>query len=149
VNRGNTSLVASTANNIYALVGVRLKTTHLGAFIQLVDYSALCTSAAIYTYYILLNPTIVGTALTWTPLTNSAVEYAFGTSATTLTGGTVLATGVLQATTQNPDILKRAVESDLSIGSSIAGVRDELFIAIQSFSSNETFYGAAVWNESF
>lgn len=149
INRGNDSLIASVANNIYPLIGLRLKSTHLGAFIQLIDYSVLCTSSSIYAYYIILNPTAVGVPLTWTPLTNSAVEYSYGESTTTLTGGTILATGVLQSTGQNPDVLKRAIRSDLTLGSSIAGVRDEIYIGIQSFSNNETFYGSAVWNESF
>ena len=43
------------------------------------------------------NPTLSGTALSYTPVANSPLEVAFGTNATTITGGTIIQGGFFDA----------------------------------------------------
>ena len=149
LNRGTDVLTTLNNSNIYPLIGIRLKTTNLGAFIRLLDYSILCTSTSEYAFYVILNPTIVGTALSWTGLTNASVEYTYGTNGTTLTGGTIITTGIASDTNQNRGGIKRITESDLVIGSNIAGTPDQIFLAVQRLTgTTETFYSSLIWSET-
>lgn len=149
LNRGTNTLTTLNDSNIYPLIGIRLKAANLGAFIRLLDYSIICTSTAEYAYYVLLNPTIVGTALSWSSVTNSSVDYTFGTNATTVTGGTIITTGIASDRNQTRAGIHRATESDLVIGSNIAGTPDEIYLCVQRLTgTTETFYSSVVWSET-
>jgi hypothetical protein len=75
LNRGTDVLTTLNNANIYPLIGLRLKTANLGAFIRILDYNIFCSSTSSYAYYVILSPTITGTALSWNSLTNSVLEY--------------------------------------------------------------------------
>ena len=143
INRGITPLITNNDALIYPLTGVRLKSTHLGAFIRLIDFTVICTSASDYAVYVVINPTIVGTAPTWIPLANSAIEYALPDNATTLLGGTVIYTSIASDANQAITGIQRSVESDLVIGSDIAGNADQIYLGVQRLTgTTETFYSA-------
>lgn len=149
LNRATDTLTTLNDANIYPLIGLRLKSTALGAFIRLLDYQIICTTTADYAYYIIINPTITGTALSWTGLTNSAIDYTYGTNATTISGGTTISTGLGSDTAQNRSGIHRFTESDLVIGSSIAGTPQEIYLGVQRLTgTTETFYAAVVWSET-
>jgi len=149
INRGIDTLTTLNDADIYPLIGLRLKATQLGVFVRLLDYQVICTSTAEYAYYIMLNPTIAGTALTWVDITNSGLQYSYGTSATKISGGTVIATGIGSDTVQSRSGISRVTESDLAIGSNIAGTPDQIFIGIQRLTgTTETFYGSVIWSET-
>lgn len=142
INR-DTNTITVTNANLYSTIGIRLKTTHLGALIRVIGFALVCTSAAEYAWYLIINPTIAGAAFVWTPLANASVEYSFGTSATTLSGGTILATGIGSDTSQSRGGALGVIGGDLALGSSIAGVPDEIFLAIRRLTGgNEIFYAA-------
>lgn len=143
IDRGATALTTNNNTSLYPLLGIRLKSGYLGSFIKLLDLSVTCTSTASYNYMLLLNPTIVGTALNWTDLTNSSVQsFNDSTNATTVTGGTKIFSKVSSQGNsggQSSDSLN----SDFALGSTIAGVSDILVLAIQRVTgTSETFYGS-------
>jgi poly(3-hydroxyalkanoate) synthetase len=72
-----------------------------------------------------------------------------GTNATTLSGGTIIGTGLGSDTSQNRGGVSRVDESDLAIGSNIAGTPQEIYLGIQRLTgTTETFYSSIVWSET-
>jgi hypothetical protein len=98
----------------------------------------------------MLNPTITGTALAFTPIAaaSSAVEADVATTnASTCSGGTVLRSGYSQST--NESAVLADPQTDFALGSSIAGVADVLVLAVQRLTgTTETFYGTLGWREA-
>jgi hypothetical protein len=136
-------LITLNDASLYPLIGMRLKSTDFGSYTKIVDFTAICTSASTYFSYLTTNPTIVGTAPTWLPLDNSGVEYCLPTNATTLTGGTSIYSTPATDTNQITTGVNQNLNSDFSIGSSVSGVPDTLFLAIRRvIGTTETFYGA-------
>jgi hypothetical protein len=143
VDRDATALTTNNNTSIYPLLGIRLKSGNLGSYIKLLDLSVTCTSTASYNYMLILNPTIVGTALTWTDLTNSSCQIMnTSTNATTVTGGTKLFSKVSSQGNsggQSADSLN----SDFALGSTIAGVSDIVLLCVQrTTGTSETFFGS-------
>lgn len=150
VDRGATSLVTLNDANIYPLIAIRLKSTHQMADIDQINFSAVCTSDSIFRYALVLNPTIVGTALSFTGITNSAIEAQVNTTnATTITGGTQLLSGYVDASPNQNGFQMQTLPSNLRLGSSIAGVSDILVLAVQRVTgAAETFFGSMSWRET-
>jgi hypothetical protein len=92
----------------------------------------------------LLNPTVTGT-FTYTDLANSGVQVAVSSLSTpaTVTGGTEITSGVNLASSTATTNLQTA----LKIGSSIAGVRDEIVLAIQPISAGADIFATISWRE--
>jgi hypothetical protein len=142
ITRGSTSIQTNNDTNIYPIVGVRLKSTHLGATVRISSISVVCTSTTTYNVYVLLNPTVTGTALSWSAVTNAAIEENVGaTNATTLSGGTLLKTFTAQST--NEGSVQGGVSETFALGSNIAGTSDFVMLAVQRVTgTTETFYGS-------
>jgi hypothetical protein len=142
INRAATPLVTNNDTNIYPLIAMRLRSGYFGSSVKPVDFSVICTSTAAYNWYILLNPTVVGTAFSFTADANSSIERdAARTSTTTLTGGTILRTGsAVQSNAANSGG-SIEIRDDFFLGSSIAGVADIIALGIQRVTgTTETFY---------
>jgi len=134
---------ANTAGQVYAALGIRLKSTHLDNIVQLEKFSVIATTNDDFEWLILLNPTVAGT-FTYSAQTNSAVETAVGATANTVTGGIVMSCGYGKAGSVITDI----VDSLYYLGSTIDGTRDEMVLCVRSLSSNGDFYASLVWKEN-
>jgi hypothetical protein len=135
--------------DVYPMIIIRLKSTYLGSLVRFIDFAALCTSTSEYLISVIVNPTYVGTAPTYVSLTNSAIEYALPTNATKATGGTVLFNQLGSDSAQSRAGISRTFDSDLVIGSSIAGVADTLALCVQRLTgTTETFYAAMNFSET-
>lgn len=147
-DRGATSLTTLNDPNLYPLVAMRLKSAYLSSFVLPKNISIICTSTAAFRWALLLNPTVTGVALAFADIPNSAVQVdVTKTSATTVSGGVQVASGYQLATTDAT--LDVALDSDLSLGSNIAGVSDILVLAVQRVTgTTETFFGGITWNET-
>lgn len=120
------------------------------ASIVLAQINLICTSSSVYNWRILLNPTVVGTALSFSPVVGSIIEVAIPTSATTMTGGTVLRSGLGASTAQYDSVANIESPSDRRLGATVAGVEDILALVVQVVSgTSETFYGAINWREIY
>jgi hypothetical protein len=148
--RGDTALTTINNNSLYPLVAIRLKAAYQFAQVTPIGLSVVVTSTASYQWVLLLNPTVVGTALAFASITNSAVEAEVAaTNATTVTGGTALASGYGQAAATGETNVP--LTNELLIGASIAGVSDILVLAVRRLTGTgtaETFYGAITWQEA-
>ena len=142
-----TTMTTNNDANIYPLISLRLKSTHLHALIEINHISVVCTSTAAYRWGIFLNPTVVGTALAFTGITNSAIESdAVSVNTTTITGGTLLHSGYNQA--QNEGATSLDFPSKLNPGSKIDGTADIIVLAFKRVTGDsESFYGSVSWNE--
>lgn len=148
VDRGVTGLVTLNDSNFYPLIAIRIGSTFEGAQIVPRTASVMCTSTSAFLWRIILNPTVVGTALSFSAVSNSYVQANVATTnATTVTGGTVIMSGYSQAATENSvDIVS---VPDLSLGFTADGIADILVLAVARLSGTaETFFGALGWHEA-
>lgn len=139
--------VGSTA--VVPVISMRLRSGYLGASVDLEALSVINTTDSNFRWALILNPTIAGVdAASWTTLTNSAIEYDVSRTATnTISGGTVIAAGY---TTDLVNAVSATTDNIIKLGSTIAGVSDQLVLVAQNLSaSNETYYGSITFRESF
>lgn len=133
---------------LYPVVAIRLRAGFKSADIRPLGLSVICTTTADFIWYLIMNPTIVGAALVFTAVANSAIEAdVVATNATKLTGGTILASDVVSqssgpgATVADP--------TDVQPGVNIAGVSDIMVLAAQRVTGGvETFFGSMTWRET-
>lgn len=149
VDRGINALTTNSDTNIYPLLAIRLKSNYQMAVIDILAFNVIVTTGATYRYALLLNPVVSGTALTFTGVTNSAIEAQVGAINTTnVSGGTQILSGYVDATGQQGN-LAQDVHTGIKLGSTIAGVSDILVFAIQRITGTaETFFGSLSWRES-
>lgn len=141
---GSTHVDADTAGTIYAIVGIRLKTTHISASIVLKNISLISETTDDFRWLLCLNPTIAGT-FTYSDLSNSAIQGATGATANTVSDvGTLLASGYASVTSQSAN---ETLDTALKLGSLIDGTRDEILLACMPLSSNADIHGSLVWRE--
>jgi hypothetical protein len=147
ISRGTTNLTTQNDTNIYPLISIRLKSTHLGAMIIPESFSILCTSTADYETFLLLNPTVAGTdAVSWTDLTNTSIQYDVSRDNTnTLSGGTRIYGEIGTSTNQSASAPGSSAEPHtLLLGSDISGARDELVLAVRNLSAGAEDYYAVM-----
>lgn len=152
VDRGITALATNNDTNIYPLIAIRLKSGYLGTTINITNLDIIVTTTADYRWALLLNPTIVGTALSFTSVTNSAIEAQVNTTnATTITAGTgtKLGSGYVSSTAISRPNVAPNLTGILTLGSSIAGTSDIIVLVVQNLAAGaESYYGSLSWKES-
>lgn len=149
VDRGSTALVTLNDANIYPLLGVRLKSAYLGTTVFPVDMSIMANSTTDFRWALMLNPTVTGTALSFSDVTNTAIQLATPTNATTVSGGFLLSSGYGRGDANATGALQSSLSNQLSLGSTIAGVSDIMVLAAQRLTgTTETFYASMRLAES-
>lgn len=144
-----THIDASTENTIYAIVGIRLKATHVGATILLTHISiAEHVGSKEYEWLLLFNPTVADT-FTYVDETNSAVQTATGATANTVTGGTPIGGGIASSA-QKGSADTEEVGSALRLGVAIDGTTlDTIVLCVRPIggSTNIDVEGSITWRE--
>lgn len=148
ITRGSTPLTTLNDADIYPLFAIRLNSSYLTSSIKILDLSIVCTSTAAFNCYLILNPTVTGTALSFTQITNSSIDAQVNTTnATKVTGGTrlfCLTDNQANATSGVASVLN----SDFYLGSTIAGVSDVIVLGVQRLTgTTESFYGSLNWKD--
>ena len=137
-----THVDANAADTVYAVIGLRLKTTHLDAVIREVSTTMISETNDDFEWSLYLNPTVAGT-FTYSDETNSAVQTATGATANTVTGGTLVNAGFAKSSASISSILPNA----LHIGAAIDGTRDELVLCVRPLSANADIQASITWRE--
>jgi hypothetical protein len=143
-----THVDANVENTIYAVVGIRLKATHLAATVKLVTVSiGEHQGSKEYEWLLILNPTVAGT-FTYGNETNSAVQTATGATANTVTSGTVI-TGGIASSAQKGGAIAQSVDNALRLGAKIDGTVDAIVLCVRPIggSTNIDIEGAVTWRE--
>lgn len=150
VDRATTALTTLNDADIYPLIAIRLRSGYEGAEVSLATAHVMCTSTAQYRWSLLLNPTVTGTAFSFTAVTNSAIEADVArTSGTKVSGGTQLGSGYGQQSSTESAVISVEIPNRIRLGSSIAGVNDVIVLAAQRITgTTESFYGALSWREN-
>jgi len=147
VDTGSTHIDANTVNLIYAVKGIRLRSTHLDVTVIPESFSLISETADDFRWSLCLNPTIANT-FTYSGLGDSSVEHATGvggaTPNTISDEGTVIASGYASATQL---AVAEALNTALKIGSQIDGTPDELVLAVTPLSANADIQGALTFRE--
>ena len=135
-------LDADVANTLYAVMGIRLKSTHLDTVVKELSASILEETKADFEWVILLNPTVAGT-FTYTDSGHSSVQSAMGITANTITDGHAVAGGFASASAPATVLLPSAIY----LGATIAGVVDELVLCVRPLSANADIQAGLIWRE--
>lgn len=151
-DRGITTLQTGNNTSIYPLLAIRLKSTHAPyAIVQADHFSVFNQDKNFFRAGICVNPTVAGTALSFTDGdVNQAVEVAKPTNATTLTD-----TGMeVEVVYGESDASGQAQGSDLSeplqLGVAIDGTSDIFVVFAQNQVAGANDYLATIgWREEF
>lgn len=144
-----THVDASTQNIIYAIVGIRLKSTHLGATISIETISLdEHVGNKKYEWMLVFNPTVAG-VFTYGAETNSAVETATGATANTITGGTIITGGMASTDKFGGLTLSSAIPNALRLGADISNNTDTIVLCIRPIGgdTNLDVEGSITWRE--
>jgi hypothetical protein len=145
-NTGSTSSTATSVGTNYALMGIRLKSTHYGINVDTLRVSILGTSSNDnYLWELRYNPTITGT-FTYSGITGASVEIAktSGTIATTVSGGTLINSGYGQALTSITTDLRNTVR----IGADINGAADSVVLSVVPLGASLGITSSFTWREA-
>lgn len=141
---------ADVEDDVYALIGIRLKSNQLGCNLEIENVSMLMeTKNKDYEWILIHNPTVAGT-FTYVDHANSCVQVAIGDSVgmpsvNTVIGGTIITRGF---GTDNTAV-NLNLKNSLSLGSAIDGALDELVLAIRPLNTNSSVQGSLTWRELF
>jgi hypothetical protein len=138
VSNGVTPVSVSTT--IEGILFLRLNSSRPCTHLEISNFGILNTAnnTSNYRYALILNPTIAGTALSWSNLANSAIDYAVGQGDNTLTNGTYLTEGYTSGSLPNVSNDRQLV---IRPGIALDGTQDVIALAVQTFSGADTFVG--------
>ena len=143
LSTSGTHVSAATADTIYAIAGIRLRSDHLGATVELKRISIISEGNGDFEWIIYINPTVAGT-FTYSNISNSATQGATGATANTVTGGTSVDCGFAVNSTGASII----VDTLYHIGSAIDGTVDELVLCARPLANNQSIQATMVWSEA-
>ena len=142
---------ASVDTTLRSIIAIRLKAAYKRSTVFPLLATAITTGSSNYLGQLILNPTF-GTSPTWTDILNSPIQYS--TTASTLTGGTVMSefygistspgkSGTAALTTT------ANLTSVLTLAADYAGTQDVLCLAVRTISGSDAnaMFGVMDWLE--
>lgn len=141
-------LDANVENTIYAVLGFRLKSTHIGATINFVAASlAEHQGNKTFEWLAIFNPMVAG-AFVYAGETESAMETAVGVTANTVTGGRVPTSGMLSSV-QKGGAFSLSIPTARLLGAAIDGTVDELVLCVRPIggATNLDIEASVTWRE--
>ncbi len=158
VGTAGAGVTTDTENVLFAVVGLQLKTTHLGANIEVLESLIQIHTTGEFIEWILLygakgNAITVAGTFAYGDLANSAVQFALGAGVTnTVTGGTHVAGGYAETggNQSGGGSGGEFLHSEASLGAAIDGTRSQLVLCVRPIGgvSAATVEGALVWRET-
>lgn len=143
VNTGVTHIDANAADTKYAMIAIRLKADYYDITVLPEYFSMISETNDDFKWTLELNPTVNGT-LTFNGVTDSAVEYALGTTANTVaTSGYVIDSGFSKSSAT----IDRRIVTALNLGCTIGRVMDVIVLTTTPLSSNADLQGSVTYRE--
>lgn len=142
----------ATENTVYAILGIRLKSSHIGEVIQILNISLqLHTASDKCEWFLLFNPAVAGT-FTYADEPVSAVQIARGAAANTVTGGYRIQGGHIASSgffAGASGSTATGSLNSLNLGSLIDGTPDEIVLCARPIagSSGVDIEGSLTWRE--
>lgn len=138
ISTGGPHVSCSSADTLYAIVGMRLKSTHLDSAVKLLGVSLLGqANNDPFEWIVMLDPTIAGT-FTYGNLANSPIQFATGATTNTVTGGTAIFGGFSWSREQ----LVLPVNQVIALGSAIDGTPNEIVLCARPLTPNQDIHGS-------
>lgn len=144
-------VVTNAENSIFAVLGIRLKSTHLAAAVKLISAALQLQTASEYAEWMLIfNPTVAGT-FTYADEVNSSVQIARGATANTVTNGIQMPGGYVETGANSlggsGDV--RDLNNARLLGSQIDGTPDEIVLCIRPIGGKSAMNveGGLGWRE--
>lgn len=138
-------LDANVIDTLYALIGIKLKSTHLGSIINIERLSLLSETNDSFEWVLVFNPDIAG-SFVYGDLANSSIQFALGATANVATNGTIIdgawveSKGSFETSPKGGD--------ELRLGAAIDDTVDEFVLCVRPLSSNADIQGSITWRES-
>lgn len=146
ISTAGTHVDANVADTLYAILGMRLKSTHIDNVVRIIGASIVNETAGDFEWVILLNPTVAG-VFSYSDLSASAIQYATGATANTVTGGTQLSGGFVASGTKGGGVLAE-LNNLRYLGAAIDGTADEIVLAARPLSANADIQAGITFKES-
>lgn len=146
ISTAGTQVDANSADTTYAVLGIRLKSTHLDNIVKITDISIINESAGSFEWAILLNPSVADPFI-YSDITDSAIQAAQGSTATTVTGGYYMSGGYVSSGTRGGGLVS-ALNNLRYLGASIAGVPDELVLVVTPLGVNQDIQASITYTEN-
>jgi len=141
----NAACTLTTANTVYPVISIRLKSTTPDCIVTPTGYSLLGKSAGYYQYKLVKQATVTGG--TWVSMTNSNIEYNI--TGTAVSGGEDLETGYFSSSNQTSgvvpstsDLFKYQLERN-----SFTSTYYTFTLAVSSDGGGDDVYGSLNWQE--
>ena len=132
--------VAIASNTDEVVLAVRLKESQLYTTVLSEFFSALSTSNANIEWFLCLNPTFSGDALSWQNVSNSALQQATSNGSNIISDrGTVLAAGYTSRESRGNTL---PVNTILRLGAELDGTRDIFILGARGVGNAATIYGS-------
>lgn len=146
ISTGGTKLDANVVGTLYALIGMRLKSTHLDVGVFLSNISLVATTSDGFEWVLLFNPTIAVSSpeTSFSDVANSAIQKSTGVTGSTVTGGTAIDGGYVPSVGRSISV---DVKSVLSLGSAIDGTVDEIWLCVRPLGANADIFGSITYKE--
>lgn len=151
-NAGTNDIQCNTAGTRYATIGIRLKSTHLDAVIDILEFDYLAETNDRALWELVLNPTLSGGGgpFNYSDVANDAVQIAIGNQTggqapiITAGTGTTLASGYLT----QADSVRIPVDSPIKLGAEIDGTRDEIVLVITPIQAGLDCFVSYTWRNN-
>lgn len=138
---------AALVNTKYAVMGIRLRASHIGMTVKMQKVSVLSKTSDNLVWTLEHNPT-VSPALVYADYNESGVQLGPAITATpsTVTGGHIVGGGHVAAS-KDGGAGGEELDNALKLGSAIDGTVDELVLCVRSFGANAEVEGGLQWKE--
>ena len=127
------ALITDAENTLFALIGIRLKSSHIGHSIEINNIALqIQTASELLEWVLILNPTVAGT-FTYSDQPNSGVQIALGATANTVTGGTQLLGGYDETgnNASGGGGSSNEINNAILLGSAIDGTLDTMVLCVR------------------
>lgn len=145
-------VTTNTENTWYAIMGIRLKSTHIGSVIEILSSSIQIQNASQRILWgIFFNPSVSGT-FTYGDLDSSSVQFAIGATTNTVTGGKLIQHGFSESAGNSAGGAGSAgfnIKNTLKLGASIDGTRDQIVLCAKPIGGSTAveIEGGMTWQE--
>jgi len=145
VNSGSAPITCATAGTEYVIKAIKLKDAYKDTTIDVLDLDVFANSANdAFLWKISLNPTL-SAPLTYSNVTDSAIQEADGDGVITSSGGYEIASGYVSSNST----LAKALDSARKLGSTIDGTRDQIVLTVTGLTgeTNVASFGSINYKE--
>jgi hypothetical protein len=141
------SFTTGANTDFHPIISIQLKSTSLSSYIIIKKINIITSTNGTIGWKLIQNPTITGTALSFTAIDQSGINAdIISTNATTITGGHIIDCGVMEQTNNSSEIIIQPCLYQLGVA--YDGTSDILTLAINSLSgSNETVFVTMTYYE--